>query len=294
MTETIKVDGHDIKVTHQDKLLFPDSGITKGELVGYYRDIADYMVPKIEGRPVTLQRFPDGIDKEGFFQKEASWYFPDWIDRAEIELKKGGIQHQVLCNNDASLVYLASQAAITFHVMPCKSDKLQFPDRLIFDLDPPDNDFGLVAFAARTVKETVEGIGFKAFVMTTGSRGLHVVIPLDRSADFDAVHEYAHRLAEQMAMKRPDRLTAEIAKEKRGGRLFLDYVRNTFGQTQVAPYSVRPKKGAPVATPVSWEELDSINSRSYNIRNVLGRLKKKGDPWEDMDSYARPVRQLAH
>ena len=250
------------------------------------------MVPKIRGRPVTMQRFPDGIGMEGFFQKEASSFFPDWVGRATIELKRGGIQHQVICDNEASIVYLASQAVITFHVMLSRSDKLFYPDRLIFDLDPPDDDFRQVVFAARTVRETVEGLGYKAFVMTTGSRGLHVVIPLDRSSDYDTVHEYARRLADVIAKKHPGSLTTELAKEKREGRLFLDYMRNTFGQTHVAPYSVRPKKGAPVATPVTWEELDSISSQSYNIRNVLERLKKKGDPWKDIDIYARPVEKI--
>jgi bifunctional non-homologous end joining protein LigD len=251
------------------------------------------MVPKIKDRPITVQRFPDGIDREGFFQKEASAYFPEWIDRATIELKNGGIQHQVMCDNEASLVYLASQAVITFHAMLSRMDRLLYPDRMVFDLDPPDDDFGLVVFAAIAVKEKVEGLGFRAFVMTTGSRGLHVVIPLDRSADYDTVHEYTRRMAEVIAKDHPDRLTHDIVKDRRKGRLFLDYMRNTFGQTHVAPYSVRPKKGAPVATPVTWEELDSINSQSYNIRNVSERLKNKGDPWDDMDSYARPVDKMA-
>jgi bifunctional non-homologous end joining protein LigD len=176
--------------------------------------------------------------------------------------------------------------------MLSRYDKLHYPDRMVFDLDPPDDDFSLVAFAARTVKDNVEGLGYRAFVMTTGSRGLHVVIPLDRSADYDTVHEYARRLAERMAKEHPGRLTPEIAKEKRNGRLFLDYMRNTFGQTHVAPYSVRPKKGAPVATPVDWEELDSINSQSFNIRNVFERLKKKGDPWREIDSYASPLEKM--
>ncbi len=186
MTELITVEGHEIKVTHPEKVLFPDSGITKGDLVQYYKDIATGMLPKIRGRPLTMQRFPDGIDKEGFFQKEASDYFPDWVDRASIELKKGTIQHQVVCNNEATLVYLASQAVITMHVMLSREDKLRYPDHLIFDLDPPDDDFGLVVYGAKVVKKTVEEHGFKAFVMTTGSRGLHVVMPLDRSADYDS------------------------------------------------------------------------------------------------------------
>jgi|SRR5271157_507907 len=289
MTTTIvKVEGHDIKVTNHDKVLFPEDGITKGELVEYYKNIAGRMLPEIRGRPLTLQRFPDGIDKEGFFQKSASDYYPEWMETAALEFKKG-IQHQTVCNNEAAIVYLASQAVITIHEMLSRMDKLLYPDRMVFDLDPGENDFSLVVHAARHVKKTVEDLGFKAFVMTTGSKGLHVIMPLDRSADFDAVHEYARHLSIRMAKDDPERLSAEIVKEKRGNRLFLDYMRDTFGQTHVAPYSVRPKKGAPVAMPVTWEELDDIEPQSYNIRNVFERLEKKGDPWKDMDKYARGI-----
>jgi len=209
----------------------------------------------------------------------------------------------VACDDAATLAYLASQACITLHVMLSRDiittkhdvvmlsreDKLKYPDRIVFDLDPADDDFSLVAFGARVIKKEVEGLGFKAFVMTTGSRGLHVVLPLDGSADFDRVHEYARGLSVQIAKKYPDRLTAEIVKERREGRLFLDYMRNSFGQTHVAPYSVRPKPGAPVATPVTWEELDEISSRTYDIRNVFARLKRRGDPWKDIEAYARPI-----
>ncbi|HTX43079.1 MAG TPA: non-homologous end-joining DNA ligase [Methanocella sp.] len=303
MTGMIQVNGHEIKVTNPEKVLFPDKGYTKADLVDYYKNIADVMVPEVRGRPTTLQRFPDGIDKPGFFQKEASDYFPGWIRRVTLELNRGGIQHQVACDDAATLAYLASQACITLHVMLSRDiittkhdvvmlsreDKLKYPDRIVFDLDPADDDFSLVAFGARVIKKEVEGLGFKAFVMTTGSRGLHVVLPLDGSADFDRVHEYARGLSVQIAKKYPDRLTAEIVKERREGRLFLDYMRNSFGQTHVAPYSVRPKPGAPVATPVTWEELDEISSRTYDIRNVFARLKRRGDPWKDIEAYARPI-----
>ncbi len=289
MTGAIKVDGHEIKITNPDKVLFPDKGYTKADLVDYYKNIAKVMLPDVQGRPTTLQRFPDGIDKPGFFQKEASDYFPDWVRRVKLELVNGGIQHQVICDDAATLAYLASQACITLHVMLSREDKVKYPDRIVFDLDPPDNDFSLVAFGAKVIRKEVESLGFKAFVMTTGSRGLHVIVPLDRGADFDRAHEYARRLSEQIAAKHPDRLTAEITKEKRGGRLFLDYMRNTYGQTQVAPYSVRPKPGAPVATPVEWDELDEINSQSYNIKNIFQRLEEKGDPWEGIMKYARGI-----
>jgi bifunctional non-homologous end joining protein LigD len=283
MTEVLHIDGHDIKVTHPEKALFPEDGITKGELVDYYRRIAGYMVPHVEGRPMTLQRFPDGIDKEGFFQKEASDYFPEWVRRATLELGKGGIQHQVVCDNAATLVYLASQAMITPHVFLSRADKVHYPDKLIFDLDPPDNDFETVRYAAKTLREALEAAGYPVYLMTTGSRGLHVVVPLDRSADFDTVRAFARDFADQMVKKHPEKFTIELSREKRHGRLFLDYLRNSFGQTGVAPYGVRAKKGAPVATPITWKELDDIaSSREYDVRNIFSRMEKWDDAWKGM------------
>jgi bifunctional non-homologous end joining protein LigD len=290
MTEVLHVGGHDIKVTNPDKVLFPGDGITKGELVDYYRRIADVMVPCVEGRPMTLQRFPDGVGSEGFFQKEASAYFPDWVRRATLEIGKGGIQHQVVCDDAATLVYLAGQAMITPHVFLSRIDKVRYPDKLIFDLDPPDNNFDTVRKAAKTLREALDTEGYPVYLMTTGSRGLHVVVPLDRSSDFDAVRAFARNFAEKLAAKHPDDYTIELPKEKRRGRLFLDYLRNSFGATGVAPYGVRAKNGAPVATPITWAELDDISSsQEYNIKNIFDRMDKRGDAWKGI---AKDVVQL--
>lgn len=293
MNGTLHVDGHDIKVTNPDKVLFPGEGITKGELVDYYRRIADAMVPLIRERPLTMQRFPDGIDKEGFFQKEASYYFPDWVHRATLELEKGGVQHQVVCDDAASLVYLASQAMITPHVFLSRIDKVHYPDRLIFDLDPPDNNFETVRPAAKTLREALEADGYPVYLMTTGSRGLHVVVPLDRSAGFDTVRAFARDFGEKLAARYPDRFTVELSKEKRRSRLFLDYLRNSYGQTGVAPYGVRAKNGAPVATPITWDELDDIkSSQEYNVRNIFGRMDKRGDAWKRIEKDATHIKKV--
>jgi bifunctional non-homologous end joining protein LigD len=292
MTAILHVSGHDIKVTNPDKVLFPGDGITKGELVDYYHRISGMMVPLIEGRPMTMQRFPDGIGKEGFFQKEASDYFPEWVHRATLELGKGGIQHQVVCDDAATLVYLASQAMITPHVFLSRVDKVHYPDKLIFDLDPPDDNFDTVRDAAKTLREALEADGYPVYLMTTGSRGLHVVVPLDRSADFDAVRAFARSFAEKVSEKHPDQYTVELSKEKRRGRLFLDYLRNSYGQTGVAPYGVRAKKGAPVATPITWPELDDISSsQEYNVRNIFARMDKRGDAWKGMMKDASHIKK---
>lgn len=293
MTEKIDPDSHEIRISHPDKVLFPDDRITKGDLVDYYRRIADTMIPYVKDRPMSLQRFPNGIGKEGFFQKEASEYFPEWIHRATLELEKGRIQHQVLCNDAETLVYLANQDCITLHVFLSRADKIHNPDRMIFDLDPGDHDFDKVKFAANLLREKLADIEMTAFLMTTGSRGLHVVVPLDRSADFETVRAFAHDLASGLVKSSPGQLTIETYKEKRQGRLFLDYLRNSYGQTAVAPYSVRAISGAPVATPIYWEELESLEtSRKYNIKNVFGRLEEKGDPWKDMMKHAVSIERV--
>ncbi len=289
----MKIDGREVNVTHPDKVLFPDSGITKGDLIDYYQKVAPVMLPHLKDRPVTLQRFPNGIESGGFFQKQASDYFPDWIKVAQIDLlQEEQDQQQVVVDSAATLVYLANQAAITLHAWLSRVDKLHYPDRIIFDLDPPDSDFGLVREAARELRQMLEEVGLVPFLMTTGSRGLHVVAPLDRSVEFDQVREFAKDLADVAASRRPDKLTTEVRKDARRGRLFLDYLRNSYAQTAVAPYSVRAKPGAPVAAPLLWEELSESAMRSgrFTIRNIFERLDRRGDPWQDMLSHAKPLR----
>jgi bifunctional non-homologous end joining protein LigD len=203
-------------------------------------------------------------------------------------------QPQVICSNTATLVYLANQACITPHVWLSRRDKLYYPDRMVFDLDPPDGDIGPVRSAARAMRKALDANGLKSFVMTTGSRGLHVVVPLAREVEFDEVRKAARRLAEQVAGEAPDRLTVEMAKVDRQGRLFLDYLRNSYGQTTVAPYAVRAKPGAPVATPLDWDELDDtgLNSQSYTMQNIFRRLGQKDDPWRDMREQAQSLHGL--
>lgn len=290
MTGVLTIEGHEIKVTHPEKVLFPEDGITKGDLVDYYRGIAEIMVPYLAGRPLTMQRFPDGIDKDGFIQKKVSYYFPEWVHRGTLELEKGGKEDQVICDDAATLIYLASQAVITPHIFLSRIDKIRYPDKLVFDLDPPDDNFGAVKFAAKTLRSGLEDKGFYIYLMTTGSRGLHVVVPLDRNADFDTVRAFARKFAGEIADTYPEKFTIDLSKEKRNGRLFLDYLRNSYGATSVAPYAVRAMNGAPVATPIEWVELDEIeSSQAYNIRNISERLKKRGDSWKGMMQHARPI-----
>lgn len=283
----MKVGRREIDIPNLDKVLFPDAGITKRDLVDYYRRIAGTMLPHIRNRPLTLHRFPDGIDAKGFYQQNVSDYFPDWIARVRLAKEGGEVEH-CMCNDAATLVYLAGQACITPHAWLARAGNPRHPDRMIFDLDPPGGDFTLVRFAAHTIRKVLEDIGLGGFVMTTGSRGLHVMVPLDAGTDFDAVRDFARRVAWVAAARAPQRLTTEQRKDKRGGRLYLDIMRNAYGQTAVAPYAVRAKPGAPVATPLEWDELGNarLRANSYRINNIFARLARRQDPWRGIGRRA--------
>lgn len=288
----IQAGSKSIEVSSLEKLYFPEQDINKGDLLEYYQRITERMLPYLEDRPLTMERYPDGIEEEGFYQKEAPEYFPDWIRRVDILVKEEGQeQPQVVCQDQASLLYLVNQGCITFHPWLSRADRLEHPDRMIFDLDPPDGNFDLVRFAARALREALTGIGIDPFLMTTGSRGLHIVIPLDREADFDAVRGFARELANRAAARHPDRLTTAMKKDQRGNRLFLDYLRNSYGQNSVAPYTLRPLPGAPVATPLRWDELSDpeLHSQSYTIANIFRRLGQIEDPWKTMLSAAHSL-----
>jgi bifunctional non-homologous end joining protein LigD len=290
-TKSFEADGRTVEIGNADKVLFPDAGITKSDLAGYYDRIADTMLPHLKGRPVTMQRFPEGIGEDGFYQKKAPDHFPDWIRRVSIEVEeRDESQPQVVCDDAATLLYLVDQACITPHVWLSRADALQHPDRLIFDLDPPSDDFAPVRFAARQLRDTLDEVGLAPFVMTTGSQGAHVVVPLDGAAPFDTVRAFAKDLAEVVAARHPERLTTAVRKNKRQGRLFLDYLRNSYAQNSVAPYAVRPLPGAPIATPLNWDELGGdLHSQTYTLDNILRRMGQTDDPWADIQDEARAL-----
>jgi len=291
MTDRIKIGGRRIETSHAGKVFFPDAGITKGDLSAYYERIAPVMLPHLAERPLMMQRFPDGIARSGFYQKQVPGYFPDWIDRVSVAVKDRENEEMVVCGTRSALVYLAEQGCVTPHVWLSRRDRMHRPDRMVFDLDPAGEDFTPVRFAARALRGILTELGLSPFVMTTGSRGLHVVTPLDRSHEYDAVRDFARKLGHVLSARYPDRLTTETRKEKRRGRLFLDYLRNSYAQTTVAPYGVRARPGAPVAAPLDWEELDrgELTARRYTLRNLFRRLGQKDDPWRDMDRHARSL-----
>ena len=286
---TVTIGGRELELKNLDKVLFPADGITKAEVIDYYRAVAGVMLPHLKERPLTLQRFPDGIDAGGFFQQDRPDYFPSWIPAKGLERvgEKGGTVHHVLCNDEATLAYLANQGVVTLHGWLSRAGAPTRPDRLVFDLDPPGDDFAAVRRAARRVGELMEDLAMTPYVMTTGSRGLHVVAPLDAATGFDAVRALGQAMAEHLAARHPDELTTAQRKDKRGGRLYLDVMRNAYGQTAVAPYALRARPGAPVATPLDWGELDrsELAPDYYHLHNLRNRLAQKDDPWAAMDRH---------
>jgi len=285
-------------VSNADKLFFPEVRLTKGDLVEYYRQIAPTMLLHTRGRPVTMERHPDGVKDKGFYQKELPEYFPSWVGNVTVAVKDDGRQKQVACEKAADLVYIAEQGCITPHVWLSRKNDLDKPDRMILDLDPPDHGFAAVRKAARRVRDLLAELGLVPFVMLTGGRGVHVVCPLTRRDDFDTVREFAQGVAGLLAERHPKELTTEQRKNKRRGRVFLDTGRNAYGQTAVAPYAVRARPKASIAAPLDWDELSSPSLRAdrYTVKNIFKRLKNGGDPWgaivRSSRSLARPRERL--
>lgn len=279
------------QISKKDKILFPISGITKNDIASYYDAVSRYMLPFLKDRPLTMQRFPSGIDSNGFFQKNASVHFPKWIERVKVK-KKDGWLTQVVCNSRESLLYLVDQYVITFHIALSKKENINFPDKLIFDLDPPHGDFELVKKAANSLRTLLEdNLELRTYIMTSGSKGLHLGVPLLGREDFYEVHDFTKNIANYLADKYPKEFTTSIRMAQRKGRLYIDFLRNSYMQTSVSPFSVRALENAPVATPLSWNELNtsSLNAQSFTIHNILKRLQTKGNPWNDFHANAMSI-----
>jgi bifunctional non-homologous end joining protein LigD len=269
-----------IDVSSVDKVLFAEAGITKGDLVDYYARIAETMLPHLLDRPVAVKRYPDGLDGGGFFQKNAGSHYPGWLRRQEIPKRDGGTLDHVVVDEPATLVYLADQGTIEFHPWLSEADDLDHPIEMVFDLDPPDDaDVGAVRTAARHLRGLLDELEVSSRIKTSGSAGFHVHVPLDGSAGWDEASGLARRIAEAVAARHPGELTTEQRKAARRGRIFVDWLRNAYGQTSVAAYSVRARPGAPVASPIDWDELGEVEPRSYGLRNLFRRLGQREDPW---------------
>jgi len=291
--ESIRVGRRELEITNPGKALFAKPTVTKLDLARHYEAVAAAMLPHVRGRPLALQAFPRGIDGHGYYMKNVPDHFPDWVQRVEVE-KRGGTLTQVVAENEATLVYLASQNVITPHIWLSRADRPRQPDRLIVDFDPsPGVGFATIRAAAREAGERLRDAGLVPFAMVTGSRGIHVVCPLRRGPGFGDVHKWARALAEEMVADDPRHLTLEWHRAERGARIFVDVNRNAYAQHGVAPYGVRAKQRAPVAMPVEWDELSDpkLKPDRWTVRNAAERLAAEGDAWKGIGRRARSLPQ---
>jgi bifunctional non-homologous end joining protein LigD len=289
LSATIRAGRRSVTISRPEKVLIPPS-VTKAGLAGYYEVVASAMLTHIADRPLNYERYPDGIDGQRIFQQHAAGYFPDWIARVAVPAARGTVQH-VMARDAATLVYLAGQACITFHPWLSRSDRLERPDRLVIDLDPSAGEPDEVRQAALVIGELLRELDLAPWAMTTGSRGYHVVVPLQRRLDFDAVREFARGVAELAAARHPEVFTIEQRKAKREGKILIDVQRNAYAHTSVAPYAVRAYPEAPVATPLFWDELDdkATHPRRWTVDSVPGRLEADGDPWQSLERGAQSL-----
>jgi bifunctional non-homologous end joining protein LigD len=278
-------------ITHPDKVLFPDDGITKGELAAYYESIAPLMLPHLAGRPVTMERYPAGIGEKGFFHKSVTKGFPEWLERVETP-KKNGTVHYPLINDLRSLLWMTNQNTITPHVWTSRAPELYRPDVCVFDLDPSEDQPDILRAMALAVRDVLRELGLTSWVKTSGSKGFHIVVPLDTTAGYGDVARFAHRVGTMMVEREPEKMTQEFAKVDRGSRILIDTGRNGYSATFAAAYAVRPRKGAPVSAPCTWHEVERGEARpqSFTLRTMAERMQQVGELWADLDSsaYALP------
>jgi bifunctional non-homologous end joining protein LigD len=280
-------------ITHPEKVLFPDDGITKGELAAYYEAIAPLMLPHIRARPITMERYPAGIGKKGFIQKDVSKGFPAWLERVEVPKKDGTVHHPIV-SDVRSLLWITNQNCITPHVWTSRAPNLYRPDICVFDLDPSrDDEPDVLRAAALLLRDLLDEVGLPSWVKTSGSKGFHIVVPLDGKTGTGEVAGFAHRIGTILVERDPRRLTQEFSKADRGGRILVDTGRNGYSATFAAAYAVRPKPGAPVSAPCTWEEVErgKVGPRSFTLKTMPGRAREVGDLWSEMSRRRRSLRR---
>jgi bifunctional non-homologous end joining protein LigD len=282
-------------ITHPEKVLFPDDGITKGELASYYEAIAPVMLPHIRARPITMERYHRGIGEKGFMQKSVTKGFPEWLERVEVP-KHGGTVHHPLVSDTRSLLWLANQNCITPHVWTSRAPNLYHPDICVFDLDPSQDEPERLRDVTLALRDFLRELSLTSLVKTSGSKGYHIVVPLDGTADCGAVAGFSHAVGRILVQRDPQNLTQEFSKADRGGRIYVDTGRNHPPATVAATYAVRAKPGAPVSAPCTWEELERGDAapQAFTLRTMPARIAHLGEVWSDMpaQSLRRPIDQL--
>jgi len=279
-------------ITHPEKVLFPEDAITKGDLAAYYETVALPMLRHIRGRPVTMERYPAGIGEEGFFHKSVTKGFPPWLQRVEIP-KQGGTVHYPIVTGKRSLLWMANQNCITPHVWVSRVPRLHRPDLCMFDLDPATDEPAVLRAAALALRDLLAELGLPTWAKTSGSKGFHIVVPLDGGAGSGEVMRFAQAVAIVLVARDQDHLTLEFSKADRGGRILVDTGRNGYGATFAAAYAVRALAGAPVSAPCAWEEIErgDVGPRTFTLRSVPARIENVGDLWSDLRRRRHSLRR---
>jgi bifunctional non-homologous end joining protein LigD len=282
-----------VAISHPEKVMFPDDGITKGELCAYYELVAPLMLPHLAGRPVTLERFHRGIGEKGFFQKNVSKGAPDWLERVTVPKHDGVVNYPVV-RDIRGIMWLANQNCITPHVWTSRVPDLFHPDLCVFDLDPLDDDLTVLRSATLMLRDLLAELGLTSWVKTSGSKGFHIVVPLDGQANSGEVARFAHAVGRAFVQRDPAHLTQEFYKVDRGGRILVDTGRNEFGATYAAAYAIRPKPNAPVSAPCTWEEVESgkAEPRTFTLRAMSARLEAVGDVWSSLTRHPHALPAL--
>jgi bifunctional non-homologous end joining protein LigD len=279
-----------VKFTNVDKVMFPESGITKGDLLGFYLQIAPLLVPQLRDRPITVERLPDGI-RDGaprFWQKNTPDYYPTWIPRVNFP-HEGKPVHYALVNDAHALAYFANQGSITFHVWFSRVTDIGRPDYVVFDLDPSGAPFGHVVRIAQTLHKLLDAAKVDSYPKTSGKSGVHILVPWRQAGGHDEARAWAMGIAKQAVAALPDIATTERSKAARGGRVYVDVMQNSQGRHAVPAYVVRATPEATVSTPLEWREVNAkLNPKKFTMDAVLKRVAKKGDLLPDFAASARP------
>jgi bifunctional non-homologous end joining protein LigD len=269
-----------VKISNRERVIFPESGQTKGELADYYATVAPLMLPWLAGRPISLVRCPQGRAKKCFFQKHDSGSFGPSVHHVPVTEKRGNVEDYLYVNDAAGLLMCVQMGTIEFHGWGSRAEDVEAPDRMVFDLDPDVGlDFEDVKSAAADIRKKLADIGLVSFPMLSGGKGVHVVVPLTPGHSWDAHKDFSKRFAEALSIAEPERFVATMSKEKRRGKIFIDYLRNQRGATAVLPYSARARAGAPVAAPIAWSELkDFKDAHPFSIgdaKRLIDRAASK-------------------
>lgn len=274
-----------IELSNPDRVFYPEQGLTKRDLASYYEAISPWMLPHVAGRPFSLVRCPQGRQKACFYQKHWTGKPPAAVRTVDIEEGKGGVQPYTVIDETAGLVSLVQHGVLEFHLWGARADQLEAPDRIVFDVDPaPDVSWPRVREAARLLRGVLESLELESWIKTTGGKGLHVVVPIERRSSWEDVSGFARALAQRVAREAPSRYLATASKSARQGRIFVDWLRNTRGATAIAPWSTRAREGAPVSAPIAWDELDRVKGADQFLLKGAVALarRRKTDPWASL------------